>query len=152
MSDQDGTSFGPRAFVAMKRGAFAEGVVGGPTNALPGIGASLAASAPQEPTVLRAANAKTSSKPSTGFFVTGGVHFSSVSFAFTALVLILNVGVFARLMLRRQASERWVALAVAFAVVEACVTLLTPERFTLLYFAGRVAAFCSACASRRSGR
>src|SRR5271163_4141036 len=74
MSDQDGTSFGPRAFVAMKRGAFAEGVVGGPTNALPGIGASLAASAPQEPTVLRAANAKTSSKPSTGFFVTGGVR------------------------------------------------------------------------------
>ena len=74
MSDQGGTSFGPRAFVAMKRGAFAEGVVGGPTNALPGMGASLAASAPQEPTVLRAANAKTSSKPSTGFFVTGGVR------------------------------------------------------------------------------
>ena len=36
MSDQDATSFGPRAFVAMKRGAFAEGVVGGPTNVLRG--------------------------------------------------------------------------------------------------------------------
>jgi serine phosphatase RsbU (regulator of sigma subunit)/anti-sigma regulatory factor (Ser/Thr protein kinase) len=62
----------------------------------------------------------------------------------TAAVLVLNAGVFVRLVLRRPRPERWVALAVAFAVLEGCVTLLAPARFTPLYFAGRVAAFLSA--------
>jgi hypothetical protein len=67
-------SFGPRAFVAMKRGAFAEGEVGGPTKALHGVGAVLAASDPPAPAISGAANSNASSKPSTGFVVTGGVR------------------------------------------------------------------------------
>jgi len=76
--------------------------------------------------------------------VTAGNHFSGLAFALTATVLLLNAGVFVRLVLRHPRPERWVALAVAFAVVEGCVTLLAPARFTPLYFAGRVAAFLSA--------
>jgi hypothetical protein len=67
-------SFGPRAFAAMKRSAFAKGEVDGPTDTLPGTNVVLAASALQAPVSSPAANAKTSSKPSTGFVVTAGVR------------------------------------------------------------------------------
>ena len=67
-------SFGPRAFVAMKRGGLAAEEVGGPTNALEGVGAAPAASVPQTAARARAVNAKASSKPSTGFVVTAGVR------------------------------------------------------------------------------
>ena len=74
LSDQGAAGFGPRAFVAMKRGAIADGEIVGPTNAIEGVGAVLVASAPSAPVSSRAANAETSSKPSTGFIVTGGAR------------------------------------------------------------------------------
>jgi len=73
-SDQGASSFGPRAFVAMKRGELAVGEVSGPTEPSQGARAMLAAATPDVAANSRAPNPKASSRPSTGFIVSSGVR------------------------------------------------------------------------------